>query len=372
MNCVLKEDFEALAQKLHGRLGCFDGKKYFITGAAGFIGRYLTSFLDYLNREVLDRGVSAVLLDNLISGWPLEIKSKDRLQFKKGDVSSLADINDPLDYVIHAAGIASPKLYSKFPLETLECGTVGTRRMLELSLRSGCQSMLFFSSSEVYGNPHADHIPTKETYNGNVSIDGPRSCYDESKRMGETYCFLYAREFGAPVNIVRPFNVYGPGFRPSDGRVIPNFVERGLRGESLAVHGSGQYRRTFCYIADAIEAIFQVLFFSDHGEAYNIGNPDPEITIRRLAEIVASQLPSSVGVHYEEPQLAAYSRDNPLRRCPDISKLQKAVDFMPSYALEEGIDRTIRWYREEYGDCSLEATDVKIPEWRRESDALVR
>lgn len=358
MNPVLKEDFEGLAQRLSGRFECFEGKRYFITGAAGFLGRYLTSFLDYLNCQVLDRGVSAVLLDNLISGTPIEIQSSDRLRFLQDDVSNVGQLDLELDYVIHAAGIASPCFYSKFPIETLESGTIGTRKMLDLSLRSGCRSMIFFSSSEVYGDPVSDQIPTPETYNGNVSIEGPRSCYDESKRMGETYCFLYAREFGSPVKIVRPFNVYGPGFRLSDGRVIPNFIERGLRGEPLVVHGSGQYTRTFCYIADAMEAMFGVLFSSTHGEAYNIGNPKPEISMLRLAEIVASRLHSADGVRFEQPELEAYTRDNPMRRCPDISKLRAAVDYQPRFSLEQGIDRTIRWYREEYGDGLLQAAGV--------------
>ncbi|MCM8776546.1 MAG: NAD-dependent epimerase/dehydratase family protein, partial [Candidatus Omnitrophica bacterium] len=197
---------------------------------------------------------------------------------------------------------------------------------------------------EVYGDPDNRFVPTPEDYCGNVSITGPRSCYDESKRFAETLCLAYMRVFNVPVKIVRPFNVYGPGIRPDDYRVLPNFIEHALRREPLPVHGSGTNTRSFCYINDAIEAIFKILFSEYNGEPFNVGNPQPEVSVKELGMMVAQAMPYRVEVVNIDPPHAVYASADPKRRCPDISKLKNLIGFEPKYGLQEGLERTIRWF----------------------------
>ncbi|OGW86267.1 MAG: hypothetical protein A3A81_05820, partial [Omnitrophica bacterium RIFCSPLOWO2_01_FULL_45_10b] len=253
----------------------------------------------------------------------------------------------PIDYIIHAAGIASPVYYTKFPIETMDVGTIGTRNMLDLAKEKKVKSFIFMSSSEVYGDPDPVHVPTSEEYFGNVSITGPRACYDESKRFGETMCGIYWKVYGLPVKMVRPFNVYGPGIRPDDYRVLPNFIEHALRKEALPIHGNGINTRSFCYINDEIEGIFRVLFSEADGEAFNIGNPTPEISVKELAQFVAELIPHKVDIVHIEPPHAVYASSDPKRRCPDITKLTTVTGFNPRYDLKTGLKRTIQWFSEQ-------------------------
>ncbi len=341
---VIQEDIERLADSLSPYLKFFAGKRFLITGAFGFLGKYMVHLMKYLNEEVLKEKTSALLLDNFVTGYEQLVNLDKNLQFVRHDVIKNFDTDQELDYILHMAGIASPAYYTKYPIETLDVGTVGTRHMLELAVKKRVKSFLFTSSSEVYGDPDAAHVPTTEEYNGNVSVNGPRSCYDESKRFGETVCMAFHRVYDLPVKIVRPFNVYGPGIRPDDYRVLPNFIEHALRKEPLPIHGRGINTRSFCYIADAIEAIFRVLFSEAHGEAFNIGNPGPEISVADLAHRVAKAMPYEVKVLHIDPPHAVYSHSDPKRRCPDISKLQKWTGFEPKYGLDEGLRRTIQWF----------------------------
>lgn len=343
---VIAEDIANLAEALKDLRPYFEGKTFLITGAGGFLGRYMVLLLKYLNDNVLDRKAKAFLLDNFIIGYEQQVISDPHLIFQRHNVIQPFKTDQPIDYVIHAAGIASPAYYTKFPIETMDVGTIGTRNMLELAREKNVKEFLFFSSSEVYGDPDPSHVPTPETYNGNVSIHGPRSCYDESKRFGETMCLAFWRTFNVPVKMVRPFNVYGPGIRPDDYRVLPNFIEHALRHEPLPVHGDGRNTRSFCYINDAIEAIFKILFLDAYGEAFNVGNPKPEISVKDLAALVAKLMPHPVKVVHVDPSHAVYASSDPKRRCPDISKLQSVVDFQPRYDLGEGLKRTIEWFKE--------------------------
>jgi len=199
----------------------------------------------------------------------------------------------------------------------------------------------------LYGDPDDAHVPTPESYNGNVSITGPRACYDESKRFGETLCLNFWRVFEIPAKIVRPFNVYGPGIRPDDYRVLPNFIEHALRREPLPIHGEGRNTRSFCYLNDAVEAFFRVLFSEANGECFNVGNPEPEISVKDLAQWVADSMPYSVNVVHIDPPHAVYASSDPKRRCPDITKIRSTLGFSPRYDLEVGLRRTIDWFRGE-------------------------
>ncbi|MBN1688463.1 MAG: NAD-dependent epimerase/dehydratase family protein [Candidatus Omnitrophica bacterium] len=343
---IIAEDIQNLAGNIKDLYSFFEGKTFLITGAFGFLGRYLVFLLKYLNEEILEKKASALLLDNFVTGYEQRVLSDENLHFYRHDVVKPFSTDQPMDYIIHAAGIASPVYYTKYPIETMDVGTIGTRNALELARSKNVSSFLFTSSSEVYGDPDAKHVPTKETYNGNVSILGSRSCYDESKRFGETMCVTYWKVFNTPVKIVRPFNVYGPGIRPDDYRVLPNFIEHALRKEPLPIHGPGHNTRSFCYINDAIEALLRVLFSDANGEAFNIGNPGPEISVKDLASMVAEFMPHQVDVVHIDPPHAVYASADPKRRCPDISKIQSVTDYEPRYSLEEGLVRTIKWFQE--------------------------
>lgn len=344
---IIEEDMINLSRAFIDYRAHFESKKFLITGAAGFLGKYFVRLLSYLNRNVLGGGPATIYcLDNFITGYNNEeINSGDNLTFIHHDIIDPFEIDDDIDYIIHAAGIASPFYYTKHPIETMDVTTIGTRNMLELARLKNVKGFLFTSSSEVYGDPPNEHVPTPETYKGNVSISGPRACYDESKRFAEILCLSFWRVYGIPVKIVRYFNVYGPGLRPNDYRILANFIERGLKGESLQVHGDGQNTRSYCYINNSTEATFKVLFSDKNGEAFNIGNPSQEISVIDLARLVAELLPEKVKIEKIEPPHSVYGSSDPKRRCPDITKLQSTIDFEPKYSLLEGISRTIQWYQ---------------------------
>lgn len=343
---IIQEDIEQLANALKTYHSHFAGQRFLLTGAGGFLGKYIVLLLKYLNEKVLSEPLKAILLDNFITGYEQEIISDPNIKFIRHNVIQPFETKESIDYIIHAAGIASPAYYTKFPIETMDVGTVGTRHMLDLAREKAVKSFIFMSSSEVYGDPDPKHVPTAEEYRGNVSVLGARACYDESKRFGETMCEAYWKVYGVPVKMVRPFNVYGPGIRPDDYRVLPNFIEHALRKEPLPVHGGGKNTRSFCYINDQIEGIFRVLFCEENGEPFNIGNPDPEISVVDLAKKVVENMPFKVDVVSIDPPHEVYANSDPKRRCPDISKITKVTGFKPRYDLDTGLKRTVTWFQE--------------------------
>jgi UDP-glucuronate decarboxylase len=213
--------------------------------------------------------------------------------------------------------------------------------------------MLYFSSSEIYGDPDPRHVPTPESYRGNVSCHGPRACYDESKRLGETLCGIYHVKFGTQVMIVRPFNVFGPGMAQTDYRIMPNLAYRIQTRQPVRIYGTGRQTRTFCYVTDAVTGFLLALLKGTPGEAYNIGNPEPEIAMADLvkaAERVLTRVrrrPAKVPhVLIEYPD--SYPADEPNRRCPDITKARLQLGFKPAVSLEEGLERFLRWTSRAY------------------------
>ena len=201
---------------------------------------------------------------------------------------------------------------------------------------------MFFSSSEIYGDPDPKHIPTPESYNGNVSCLGARACYDESKRLGETLCRVYHTQFGVHTNIIRPFNVYGPGMGELDYRVLPNLANRARGGHPFHIYGDGRQSRTFCYISDAITGFMKVLMAGVPGEPYNIGNPSPEISMLDLALLTKRILGIDNAIDViEYPD--SYPADEPNRRCPDITKARKQLAYAPQVSLEEGLTKFYTW-----------------------------
>ncbi len=294
---LLDSDIAEIADHLGETAKAFAGKTILLTGARGFLGRYLTEIFAHLNRERLQQPCKVIATDNLITAGKLgsQVQDGDGVTFLKHDAIQLLRVNEPVHFVLHAAGIASPYYYRAYPLETLDVAVTGTRHMLELA-REQKARILFFSSSEIYGDPDQKYIPTPESYNGNVSCLGARACYDESKRLGETLCRIYHTKFGVETNMVRPFNVYGPGMQEADYRVLPNFASRIKGGLPLHIYGSGNQTRTFCYITDAIAGFLKVLVHGVPGEPYNIGNPKPEISMLELAHEIEKVLGHSLEI----------------------------------------------------------------------------
>jgi len=225
MAFLLESDIETICERLGPSGREFAGKRILITGARGFLGRYITDVLLRLNATTLESPCEVIAIDNLITSGQLggELPKDRAIAFVKHDIVKPFYPERPVDYVLHLAGIASPYYYRKWPLETLEVATTGLKNVLELAKASGAR-ILFFSSSEIYGDPDANHVPTSESYNGHVSCLGARACYDESKRLGETLVRIYHTHFGVKGMMVRPFNVYGPGMQKLDYRVLPNFA----------------------------------------------------------------------------------------------------------------------------------------------------
>lgn len=345
---LLQSDIDEIVDRLTEEARAFSGKTVLLTGGRGFLGRYFMEVFGALNERALESPVKLVALDNMITAGKQgeDVPELANVEFVKHDVIQDFAWEGALDYVIHAAGIASPFYYRAYPLETLEVAITGTRKMLELADRHDAR-FTFFSSSEIYGDPDPKHVPMAESYRGNVSCQGPRACYDESKRVGETLCYIFHNSHGTHTNTIRPFNVFGPGMQETDYRVLPNFASRIKGDKPLHVYGTGNQTRTFCYITDAIVGFLLVVLKGVAGEAYNIGNPDPEISMLDLVERIEKV--SSRNVEYDVVEYPdSYPADEPNRRAPDIRKARIQLDYAPSVDLDEGLKRFLDWSDEVY------------------------
>jgi len=290
---VVAADTEQILEACAEDFRRFAGKTFLLTGGAGFLGyTIVNTVLRWNERCSGSRKIRLTILDNFIRGtppWVRQLQGNGHLSFFRHDVTiPLPETLGPFQYIIHAASIASPVFYRQRPIETMDANVQGLRILLDyarnmMDTDRPLEGFLFFSSSEIYGDPSPSNIPTPETYHGNVSCTGPRACYDESKRYGETLCVNFARHFGVPVKIARPFNNYGPGLSLSDGRVIPDFARNILDRRDIVMFSDGSPTRTFCYSADAVTGYFLILGRGNPGEAYNIGAESPEISMADLA-----------------------------------------------------------------------------------------
>jgi UDP-glucuronate decarboxylase len=344
-NPIILEDAEWLHARYRNRLSPLAGSRILVTGASGFLCSYLVDVLAAWSAL----GIKVLAVDNFIAASQNRLDhlaATSAVETVKHDITTPLSISEPVDYIIHGASIASPVYYRRFPLETIKVNVEGTTRMLELARTMHVRSMLYLSSSEIYGDPDPNSIPTSENYTGNVSCTGPRACYDESKRLGETLCAVYSRLYETPVKTIRPFNVYGPGQRLDDQRIIPDLVSSALKGGPLKLFSDGSPTRSFCYARDFIAALLLVLLSSEDGEAFNIGN-DEEISIRTAAETVAETAGngSPLSVEYVTSSDRDYLTDNPNRRCPDLSKIRSRLGWNPEVMFRDGIARTIQSYR---------------------------
>lgn len=355
---LLDEDLDSVCAELRDEFASMAGARLLITGGGGFLGYYLVQAALHWNRsQTASARLDVVVYDNYMRGMPdwLEgLRGQPNLSLRRHDmIDPLPQDMGHFDYIVHAAGIASPIYYRAQPLKCIDANINGLRNLLDYSVRERAagrplRGFLFYSSSEIYGDPVATAIPTPETYRGNVSCTGPRACYDESKRFGETLCVVFAKQEGIPVRIARPFNNYGPGLKITDGRVIPDFARDIFAGRDVVILSDGSPRRTFCYATDAIVGYYKVLVRGADGEPYNIGIDRPEITIAQLADHVvtaASELFGYQGkVVLGQSSEADYLIDNPNRRCPVIDKARRELGFDPRVLPEEGIYRTLIWY----------------------------
>jgi len=304
-----------------------------ITGGAGFLGSHLCDYL-------IEHGWDVLSIDNLVTGSEgnaAHLVKHPRFRTMRHDVSNYIDVPGPVDYVLHFASPASPVHYLKLPIQTLKVGALGTHNSLGLALAKKAKYFLA-STSECYGDPQIS--PQPETYWGHVNPIGPRGVYDEAKRYAEAMAMAYHRFHEVDTHIVRIFNTYGPRMRLNDGRALPNFVYQALRGQPITVYGDGKQTRSFCYVSDLIEGIYR-LMNSDEHEPVNIGNPQ-EITILEFAERVRALLGSDVPIVFKPlPQ------DDPKQRCPDISKAKRLLGWQPKVNLNEGLQLTLNFFRQQ-------------------------
>ncbi len=305
-----------------------------ITGGAGFLGSHLCD-------RFLHEGHEVVAMDNLITGSEANIAhlaGRRDFRFIYQDVTEYLYIDGPIDAVLHFASPASPIDYLRFPIQTLKVGALGTHKTLGLARAKGARYLLA-STSEVYGDP-AIH-PQPETYPGNVDPIGPRGVYDEAKRFAEAMVMAYHNYHKLDTRIVRIFNTYGPRMRLDDGRVVPAFVSQALRGEALTIYGDGRQTRSFCYVDDLVEGIYRLLH-SDYVLPVNIGNPNTEMDMRRLAETVIEITGSKGGLTYEDKRIEG----DPQTRRPDLTRAREVLDWEPRIDMHEGLRRTVAYYRE--------------------------
>ncbi len=306
-------------------------KRWVVTGGAGFLGSHLCE-------KLLARGHEVVAVDNLITGSRANVAPLEKnpaFRFVHQDVTEGLDVGGRVDYVLNFASPASPIDYAKLPIETLRVGALGTESCLKLAHAHKAR-FLQASTSEIYGDPTVH--PQPESYWGNVNSIGPRSCYDEAKRYGEAVVSAYRRALGVNTGMVRIFNTYGPRMRLDDGRVVPAFIGQALRGEDFTIFGDGKQTRSFCYVDDLVRGIL-LLAESDYPDPVNLGNPG-EFTMLELAEIVR-RLVGGGGKLVFEP----FPQDDPKQRRPDIARAKAVLGWEPQVPLEEGLRRTIEFFR---------------------------
>jgi len=334
---VINEDVSSLVENLNKHGTNFEGQTILITGGAGFLGSWTCDVL-------VKQGAKVICVDNFNSGQIKNIQHLRRLNnFKlvEHDISQPISLNERIDVVMHLASRASPLEFAKFPIEILKANTLGTLVALEIAKKHKAK-VVYTSSSEIYGDPDPAHVPTPETYWGNVNSVGPRSCYDEAKRAGEAFVTAYKVQHGLDTCILRIFNTFGPRLRPGDvyGRVVSRFIDQALKGEPLTVFGDGTQTRSFTYVADTVEGVLKAAWLPQtSGEVINLGS-NVETRIIDLANIIRKLIESSSNIEFRPPPI-----NDPRRRCPDVNKAKKLLEWKPKISLEQGLKRTITWFR---------------------------
>ena len=347
-NKIILEDLKLITDEAID-WGRFTGKTILVSGANGFLPAYMVETLLYLiNKNSIHDTKILALVRNIEKAKArfADYLDNKHLHFIVQDVCDPIDIKDKVDFIIHAASQASPKYYGIDPVGTLSANTIGTMNLLKLAQRNSIESFLYFSSAEVYGTPDEAKIPTSELDYGYLDPTDVRSCYAESKRMGENICVSWLHQFGIPVKIVRPFHTYGPGMALDDGRVYADFISDVVNNRNIVMKSEGLAMRSFCYIADATIAFFRVLLNGKEGEAYNVGNPDCEISIVNLAHKLLALFPEKeLEVLKISKQDQVYLNSTVMRSCPDISRIN-GLGWSPGTDINDGFYKTIYSYEQ--------------------------
>lgn len=353
-NRILQEDMQAIFDRLSEQeRDKLRNATVLLTGCGGFLGYYFTHFFAHFAGELQIKRIIA--LENFLTGtkdWLSNLvqENGELIQLHEFNVITDSIENAPgaeeADIIIHMASIASPTFYRTYPIETVDANITGLRRLLDFYAAKQLKGFLFFSSSEIYGDPFPEFIPTNEEYRGNVACVGPRACYDEAKRFGETLCYLFAQKYDMPIGIARPFNNYGPGMNINDKRLPADFAKAVVEGRNLEILSDGTPTRTFCYISDAINGYLKVLL---HGQFdyFNIGMDKPELSVRQFAEIFnqyGKEIFDYQGqITFSQSADKDYLTDNPNRRCPDITKARTVLNYDPVVPVQEGIKRYLEF-----------------------------
>ena len=325
MNKILEKDNLHLFEHLKSELEALRGSTVLITGSRGFLGKTIISFLNFLNENKLDG-------EDLIKIIAIDYEDYDICNPLDNFIEEKT-----VDYIINCAGVASPKKYLRIPVKTMDVSYLGTKNIFEFARTRNTKSILMFSSSEVYGTPNSENIPTKENYVGSVTTFGNRSCYDIGKNILETLCYVYHDKYDLPINVLRPFNLYGPLMNFDDGRIIPNICKAMIEKREFSVYGDGKQTRTYCYVVDAVVYMFKVLLSNKFGEIYNIGSEDEELSALEMARKSYEIIDPEGSSFTIQPHPPGYPDNEPSRRKPDISKVKSISGYSPKYKFKDGL-----------------------------------
>lgn len=360
-NDVLKDDLNYMYKSCRSDLLKLSNKKLLFTGGAGFLGYYFFLIFSFWNKKNSDNPIKFTILDTKyvqLKDWKEKLKNNKEVYFVKKDINSITNkFLNSFDIIIHGASIASPTFYRAKPIQTMKANILGLWRILKIFeknsiLNNKKKTLFFFSSSEVYGNPNLKNIPTKENYFGNVSFTGPRACYDESKRFGETLILNYSSVYKFRSIVVRPFNNYGPGMNIDDKRVIPDIFKSVVKNKNIILFSNGKPKRTFCYVSDAVVGYIKALSRGKSRNAYNIGASKPEISINKLSKLAKKISKNIYGYNKKVIKLKSnekeYLVDNPLRRLPDTVKAKLGLGFKTKVPLDIGLAKTLIYFMHNY------------------------
>lgn len=344
-SAIIREDIERIIAQVPNHL-FFENKKILISGADGMIPSYFVYFFSYLNEFVFKKKCKLYLVvrNKKACKRIAPFLEKTYIKVIAQDVSKSFKIDEPLDYIIHAASAASPEKYIKEPVQTINSNVLGLYNLLSLPQKK-LKGLLFFSTAELYGSPDNKDIPIEENYVGSTNFHDVRSCYVESKRFGEVLCMNYFREYKTPIKIIRPFHVYSPEVDMNDKRIFAAFVRSSIEGSDIEINGDGTPTRSLCYITDAITMMLRIIQ-SDYynGEIFNVGNQKNEIPIKELAYIISSFSKKRINVKI----LGKKSKVGgaPMRSCPDMQKMKRLLKFVPKVDIKTGFSRVISYQEE--------------------------
>lgn len=334
---IIEEDVNSLVRSLNEQGINFDGKSVLVTGGAGFLGSWACDVL-------VKQGTQVICLDNFSSGQKENVQhlmGLKNFRLVEHDISQPIFFDEKVDVVLHLASRASPLEFARFPIQILKANTLGTWVTLGI-VKNHRARLVYASTSEVYGDPDPKHVPTLETYNGNVNPVGPRSCYDEAKRAGEAFITAYRIQHGLDTRIIRIFNTYGPRMRPGDiyGRVVPRFINQAVNGQPITVFGDGTQTRSFTYVTDMVKGILKATYLPEaSGEVINLGS-SIETRIIDLAKIILKLTRSKSEIKFQSLPV-----DDPKMRCPDMGKAEKLLKWKTKNSLQQDLARTISWFQ---------------------------